>query len=203
MTNTAINSNNTNAANGSKTARSNKDNIRRMVLMAMLAAISLVMVMFIRIPLFPAAPYLEYDMADIPIMLGAFLLGPSAGLTILFIASTIQAFFLGGNGIIGLIMHFVASGALIVVASIIYRRGKEKTSKLIIGLILGSLTMTGLMIPFNLLFTPILTGMPVNAVAAMILPILLPFNLLKAGCNSLIFFFIFKSIRYYLKDKQF
>ena len=53
---------------------SNSDNTlqrgrtRRLVEMAMLAAISIVLVMLIRIPLIPAAPFLEYDMADVPVL---------------------------------------------------------------------------------------------------------------------------------------
>ena len=48
--------------------------------LAMLATISLVFVAIIRIPIFPAAPYLTYDPADIPIFIAAFAFGPLAGL---------------------------------------------------------------------------------------------------------------------------
>ena len=65
---------------------------RRLVEMAMLAAISIVLVMLIRIPLIPAAPFLEYDMADVPVLLAAFLISPGAGLLVLFVVSVIQAF---------------------------------------------------------------------------------------------------------------
>ena len=181
--------------------RTNKENTRRLVQMAMLAAISIVLILVIRIPIFPSAPYLEYDMADIPVLLGAFMISPSAGLLVLFVVSAIQAFLLGGNGIIGLIMHFFASGALVVVASWIYRLGKEKVWSLIVGLVAGSLSMTLLMIPFNLIFTPILFGVDRSFVEELIVPILIPFNLIKAGLNSLIFFALYKSLRLILAQK--
>ena len=130
----------------------------RMVQMAMLAAVSIVLVLLIRIPLIPSAPWLEYDMADVPILLGAYLLGPVSGLGILLVVSIIQAFMLGGNGIIGLIMHFVATGALVVISGLIYRACKQKTWGLLLGLIVGSLAMTLVMIPMNFFFTPILFG---------------------------------------------
>ena len=42
------------------------------------------------------------------------------------------------------------------------------------------------MIPLNLVFTPIYTGMPRGAVAQMILPAILPFNAIKAFANATI-----------------
>lgn len=190
-------SSNTAALSGKKTGMK-QEKVSRMCYMAMLAAISIVLVLLIRFPLFPAASYLEYDMADVPVLLGAFLLGPGAGLGILFVVSVIQAFLLGGNGIIGLIMHFVASGAMLLVASTIYRVGKEKTWVLILGLVAGSLARALIMIPFNLFFTPILFGVERQFVVDLLLPILIPFNLLAAGINSAIFFFLYKSLRFAL-----
>ena len=94
-----------------------KENIsqtRKLTYMGLLAAVSVVLILLINIPIFPSASYLKYDMADVPILLATFLLGPAAGLEILFVVSAIQAFFLGGDGLVGLIMHFVASGTFIV-----------------------------------------------------------------------------------------
>jgi len=168
----------------------------RMTQMGMLAAISIVLILLLRIPIFPSAAFLEYDMADVPVLLGAFILGPIPGLIVLFVVSLIQAFLLGGNGIIGLIMHFFASGALVVVASFIYRRFGQTTVSLIVGLIAGGLCMTALMIPFNMIFIPLLFGVGREVVVGLLLPIIIPFNLIKAGLNSVIFFLIFKSLRY-------
>ena len=54
------------------------------------------------------------------------------------------------------------------------------------------------MIGWNLIITPIYLGVPVEAVIGMILPILLPFNLLKAGINALITFLVYKPIARFL-----
>ena len=53
---------------------------RQLVSMAMLGAISIVLVAVIHFPLIPAAAFLEYDPADIPILICAFAYGPLAGL---------------------------------------------------------------------------------------------------------------------------
>lgn len=47
--------------------------------MAMLAAVAVVSVYFIKFPLLPSAPFLEYDIADVPVLIGTMLFGPSAG----------------------------------------------------------------------------------------------------------------------------
>jgi riboflavin transporter FmnP len=41
----------------------------------MLAAISLLLVYLIHFPIFPGAAFLEYDMADVPILIATFLFG--------------------------------------------------------------------------------------------------------------------------------
>lgn len=64
---------------------------RQMVGMAMLAAISIAFVSVIHFPLFPAAAFLEYDPADIPILIGTFAYGPIAGFLLTVVVSLIQA----------------------------------------------------------------------------------------------------------------
>ena len=55
-----------------------KEKTRKLTVMAMLVAISVVLVYLIHFPIFPAAAFLEYDPADIPILIGAFAYGPVA-----------------------------------------------------------------------------------------------------------------------------
>ena len=164
--------------------------------MAMLAAISIVLVMLIRIP-YPAAPFLVYDPADIPIFIGTFAFGPLAGLVLTAIVSFIQAFVLGGDGLIGFFMHFVATGAFVLVAGLIYKRNKSRKSA-VIALICGTIIMTGSMLLWNLLLTPLFLGVPREAVVAMLATVILPYNLLKAGINSIITFIAYKSIAKFL-----
>ncbi len=179
-----------------------KESISRLTKMGLLVALSVVLVLLIRIPIFPAAPYLIYDMADVPILLGAFLLGPVAGLEILLVVSGIQAFLLSPDGIIGMIMHFFASGVLILVSYGIYKLGRKTTRSMILGLILGTAAMAATMVPLNLIFTVYFYGVPKEAVVALLVPIIIPFNLIKAGANSILLFLIFKSIRFIFKEHK-
>ena len=54
----------------------------------------------------------------------------------------------------------------------------------------------------NLLVTPIYAGMPVEVVAAMIVPILLPFNTMKAALNAVITLAIYKAISNLITPKK-
>ena len=89
--------------------RENTFNTSTLVKLGLMTALSLVMLL-IRIP-YPPAPFLVYDPADIPIYITAFAFGPAAGLVVTFIESFIQAFLMGGDGIYGFLMHFIATGS--------------------------------------------------------------------------------------------
>ena len=63
------------------------EKVRKLVTMAMLAALSIVLVYVIHFPIFPAASFLEYDPADIPILIGTFAYGPLAGVLLTVVVS--------------------------------------------------------------------------------------------------------------------
>ena len=100
---------------------------KQMVGMAMLAAISIVFVSIIHFPLFPAAAFLEYDPADIPILIGTFAYGPIAGFLLTVVVSCIQGFTVSaGSGVIGIVMHIVATGSCALICGTIYQKTKTK-----------------------------------------------------------------------------
>lgn len=176
-----------------------QEKIIRLCIMAMLTALSVVLVYTVRMPLIPAAPFLEYDAADIPVLIGSMMLGPVSGIIILLAVCIIQALTVSASsGWIGFVMHFVASSVLVLVASGIYSRKKTNLS-LIIGLVLGSLAMTAVMIPLNLVFTGIFLGAGTQTVMGMLIPAIIPFNLLKAGINSAVTFAVFTPVKEILK----
>ncbi|HEY8349549.1 MAG TPA: ECF transporter S component, partial [Clostridia bacterium] len=109
-------------------------NIKKMTTIAVLSALSIVLMLFIRFPILPAAPYLIYEPADVPILIGGFLFGPAAGIIITAIVCVIQAFALSPDGWVGLVMHVMATGSLVITSSVIYRR-YHKLSGAIIALV--------------------------------------------------------------------
>ena len=68
-----------------------------------------------------------------------------------------------------------------------------------IALVVGVITMTLAMVLMNLILTPLFMGAPIEAVIAMLVPIIIPFNLLKYSINCLITFLLYKSISHILK----
>ena len=176
-----------------------KFGVRKMCTMAILAALSLVLVLLVHFPIIPAAPWLEYDPADIPILIGGFVYGPIAGLLITVVASLIQAMTVSAaSGWVGFVMHVISTGTLVLVSSIIYKFNKTRKGAFI-ALVAGSIAMTAIMIPANLFFTVRYWGQPYEVVKASIIPIIIPFNLIKSTGNSLIVFLIYKTLRKIIK----
>ena len=171
-----------------------KINTRQLVQLGLLAAISIVLVYLIRFPIFLSDPYLEYDMADVPILIGGFLFGPVWGLLLTAVVSVLQWLLVSQqSGWVGAVMHFCASGAFVLTAAFIYRFRHERVGALI-GLIAGALGMVLVMIPLNLIFTVHFLGAPRSVVEQKLLPVIIPFNAIKAFANAALTFLLYKPL---------
>ncbi|NCB42828.1 MAG: ECF transporter S component [Clostridia bacterium] len=166
--------------------------------LGVLAGISVVLVALIHFPIVAAAPFLEYDPADIPILIGTFALGPAAGLLLTVVASTIQGLTVSAaSGGYGILMHIIATGTYVIVAGNIYRINKTRKMAAV-ALVSGSIAMTLIMIPANLIITPIFMTVDKDVVVSLLIPAIIPFNIIKAGINSTITFLLYKRISGYL-----
>ena len=178
-----------------------KTKIRMLTSMAMLSAVAVVLVAIIHFPLFPAAPFLEYDPADIMIWIGTFAYGPLAGLIMTVVVSVIQGVTVSAqSGIIGIIMHILATGSFVLLAGNLYKRNKSKSGA-IWALIWGSLLMIAVMVLWNIIFTPIYMGVDRAVVIDLLIPAIIPFNVVKAGINSVITFFVYKRVSKFLHNR--
>ncbi len=168
--------------------------VNKLVKLALLCALSILLMMVIRFPVIPSAPFLEYEPGDVPALIGAFLYGPAAGLLITAVVSLIQAFTVSASsGWIGAVMHLIATGTMVLVAGLIYKRFHTLKGAAV-ALVAGTIGMTLMMIPLNLYFTTKFLGVPVEAVKAMIVPAIIPFNLIKASANSALTVLVYKSV---------
>jgi len=166
--------------------------------MALLCAMSLALMYLVRFPLI--LPYLEYDMADVPILIGAFLYGPWAGLTLTSIVCFLQAVTVSsGSGWIGGAMHFFATGAFVIVAGLLYRR-RHTLRGALEGLVAGSLAMIAVMVPLNYYISPLFfagSAMSYEEAQALVWSIIwsfVAFNAAKAGINSAVTYLIYKPV---------
>lgn len=174
--------------------------VKRLATIGVLTALSVVFALLVRFPLIPAATYLEYDAGDIPIIIGSFIYGPFATVIMTLIVVVIQGVTVSASsGIWGMLMHFIATICYALPAGIIYnnkRTFKGAIVAIIVGYLLSLLAMTF----SNLAITPLYSGLPSSAVAKMIMPIILPFNLIKLTINSFVTLLIYKKLKKLLES---
>lgn len=167
-----------------------KISTKKLVTIGMLCAIAFVVVAFIRIPV---VMFLKYEPKDVIITIGGFMLGPVASFAISAVVSLVEMVTISDTGIIGCVMNLISSCGFCCTAAYIYKK-RHTMSGAVIGLIAGGVIMTALMLLWNYLITPLYMGYPREAVAAMLLPVFLPFNLLKSALNAGITLLIYKPV---------
>ena len=183
-------------------------NVKKLAVMAMLVALSVVLVYLVHFPIFPAATFLEYDPADIAILIGTFAYGPLAGIALTVTASLIQGFTVSAqSGVMGIAMHIFATSTLVLVAGTIYKIRHTKGGA-VLALICGTLAMTAAMLVFNHFLTPYFITPDISDAAAvaanrayvdtLLFPFIAPFNLIKAGVNSCVTFLVYKVVSRYI-----
>jgi riboflavin transporter FmnP len=165
--------------------------------MAVLTAASIVLFLVFRTPIFPAVPFLVYEAADVGLLVAGFALGPRAGLVCTAVVCLLQAPLHPEGGWFGAVMHFISSGALVGVSSVIYRRFRSRTGAYW-ALLAGVTAMVGAMIPANLVLTPRFYHIPTSAVVSL-LGWIVAFNAVKAGINAAITAAIYKPLSRLIK----
>lgn len=184
-----------NAANLQNT---NRWDTRQLVVMALMCAIS-VLLSFVEFAIFPAAAWLKYDASFVPAMICGFAYGAGPGMAVGMISVVLHALMSGNFW--GAVMNALVVCGYVIPAALVYKFMRTWKGA-IIGLVLSFVAAIALAIVGNLLVTPIYAGMPMEAVADMIVPILLPFNIMKAALNSVITLAIYKAISNLITPKK-
>lgn len=167
-----------------------KNGTKKITTLAMISAIAYIMVLVGRIPV---VMFLKYDPKDIVITMGGLIWGPMASFIVSVIVSLIEMITISENGILGCIMNIVSTCSFACTAAFIYNK-KRTLSNAVIGLLAGSFMMILVMMLWNYLIAPIYMGYPREAVAELLIPVFLPFNLLKSGLNAGFTFLLYKPI---------
>ncbi|HEY3247700.1 MAG TPA: ECF transporter S component [bacterium] len=172
--------------------------MRRLTQVALLGAVAFAL-MYFEFPLPGFPPYLKYDPSEVPALIAAFALGPLYGVAVEAIKAVLIGVFRSAplGGPFGIFMNFLAGVTLAGVAGAYYLFERTKAGA-IKSLIVGVLAMSGVMIVANIALTPVFFGIPRPQVIALVLPALLPFNLLKGAISSVATFFVYKRVRAYL-----
>ena len=194
-----------------------RSKVRTLAQIAMLGAVATVLMLFeFPIP-FIAPPFYEMDFSEVPVLVGAFAMGPVAGIAIEAIKILLN-FVINGTitAGVGELANFIFGCAFLLPAALIYRRNKTRKNA-IIGMAVGTVVMTVAACIINaLVLLPAYGaafGMPVDAFVQMGTSInkaidslftfavlaVGPFNLIKGIAVSVVVLLIYKRIRVILK----
>ena len=174
--------------------------MRRLTQIAVLGAVAFAFMYFeFPLPLLPT--FLKYDPSEIPALIATFALGPTAGIAVEAIKAILIQMFRSASigGWFGILMNFLAGATLVGVAGAYYLVEHTRAGA-IRSLVFGVLAMTGVMVIANIALTPIFFGLQRAQVVALVLPALLPFNLIKGFFSSLVTYFVYKKVRVYLYE---
>ena len=158
----------------------------------------------------PVVAFYKLDLSNLPVLLGAFSMGPVPGLIILLLKSLIGMLH-SSSMYVGELADFIMGAAFVLPAALIYRRHKTRNTALI-GMAVGTVVMIvvavlvnwKIMIPFYMTAY----GMPMEAVVGMatkavpfvdtewklLLCVTAPFNLLKGVVLSALTFVLYKHL---------
>ena len=191
---------------------------KNVVLMGMFSALAAVLMLF-EIPLpFIAPSFYGLDLAEVPIMVGTFALGPVAGVIMEIVKVLIKLLLKPtSTGFVGEFANIAIGCSLVVPAGLVYRFKKTKKGAMI-GMVVGAVFMSVagivinalVMLPFYSNFMPLETiiaaGAAINPAVSNVWTFAIicvgPFNLIKGIIVSIIVFLIYKKIKPILKIAQ-
>ena len=163
---------------------------RKLTTIGMLCAVTYVIMAVGRIPV---VMFLKYDPSDVIVTLGGLIWGPMTSCIVSIVVASVEMVTVSSTGILGCIMNIVQTVSFACTASAIYRK-KRTMSGAVIGLSAGCITSVLLMMLWNYLITPLYMGYSREAVAELLLPVFLPFNLLKSVLNAALTFVLYKPV---------
>lgn len=175
----------------------------RIVLIAILGAMAyLLMLLNFPIPFMP--PFLSFDLAQIPEVIGTLILGPVAGITIALLKELLKIALSGsGTMLTGELINFIVSVSFILPTWLVYRR-KQTSKAAVEGMAVGAVFATVVACVANIYFIlPLYAtafNMSVDQIVAMTQAVnpyinslprlvlfgLAPFNLLRNGLTTLV-----------------
>lgn len=167
---------------------------KKIVTIGMLSALAFVVLLCTRVQI----EFLTYDAKDAVITVSGLLFGPLVSAGISLGVSLVEMVTISSTGIIGLVMNVLASSAFACTAAFIYKK-KHTLAGAFLGLLSGIVLSTLVMLLWNYLITPLYLGASRETVVGLIVPLLLPFNLIKNGINAAVTMLLYKPLSFALR----
>ena len=165
-------------------------NTKKLTLIGMLSAMAYIVMLAVHVKVFN---FLTFDPKDAVISVGGFILGPFTAFLISFVVSLIEMFTISETAYIGFFMNLISTSAFACTAAFVYKRVHTYKGA-VIGLVLGIICSTAMMLLWNYIVTPFYMGVPREQVAAMLPTVFLPFNLVKGIINMALSLMIYKPL---------
>ncbi len=194
-------------------------NTRKVAVIGMFSAISMILMLF-EFPL-PFAPgFYELDFSELPILVGAYAFGPTAGVLMEFVKILLKLCIKGtSTAFVGDLANFVIGCSFILPASALYAFRKNKKSA-IVSCVVGTMIMTVFGTAFNAIYLLpafselyhlplediLAMGSAVNplmtegSIVSFVVACVAPMNLIKGASVSIVTLLIYKPLSPILKS---
>lgn len=170
---------------------------KRIAVTALFCAVAAIATLFLEFPILPGVTFLKYDPSAIVALVAGFAFGPATGALVSILPYLVHL--ATQSGIYGAFMAIVATLSLVLPASLIYQRMATFKGALV-GMAVGGVICLICCIVANLIVTPLYMGAPIETVMGMIIPVLLPFNVLKIAINCVVTALVYKPLSKALQD---
>lgn len=173
-----------------------------------LSGISIVLMQLLEFPIPFMPPFLKLDFSNLPALIGGFAYGPLTGIVIVFVKAALHLLRTQTGGV-GELADFLASGSMVFISALIYKKHKTKKGAVIslamgigVMMIVGALANYFILLPFYAKVMPMekiiemcgkLNPLITNSLTYVIYGVL-PFNLIKGLILSVITFILYKQV---------
>lgn len=159
---------------------------RLLVLIGMLGAAAFILMATVQVPVLPAAPYLRYDPSDVVGLLMAFVAGPVPAVAVVALKDVLYLLF-RARSLFGPLGNLIAVATFVGVAGWVYhRRSNPSWPWLLAACAAGALSRILVMIPANFVILNLQFGLTPVKVAALLWPVIIPFNALASAINTVL-----------------
>ena len=172
--------------------KNNKITPQYIAVIAMFTALAFVSVIVAKV-IPNVAGFLSYEPKDALIVIAGFMFGPISSVLVSVLVSFIEMITISSTGPYGFLMNVIATCAFVLPPAILYQKNRTKKSA-VIGLTIGVVCMVISMLLWNYIITPLYMKVDRSVVVGMLIPVFLPFNLIKGGINAGITLLLYKPI---------
>lgn len=164
---------------------------QRIALAALLCAACALSTLMLEFPIMPGITWLKYDPASAIALVVGLIFDPMMALIVSCVPYLVHL--TTATGFFGALMAVVACVSLVMPSCLIYKHMHTRTG-LILAIVVGNVVCLAACLAANIIITPIYTGAPLEAVMGMMLPVLIPFNIIKLIINDVLAIMLVKPL---------